>query len=79
MMKQTVVTNLAKRVVNAEVSFIEFAMRTANLTHVEAVNALKVYRKYKAIKIDAIGGQFSFTHGDFAEADVLQKAANTKL
>ncbi len=67
---------MAMRIVNAEESFISFAIKTANLSYAEAEKVLSVYRKVKAIKIDAIGGQFTFTHGGFADAEVLQRAAN---
>lgn len=66
---------VAQRMVNAEEGFLDFAMRTAGITREQAVTALEEYRKAKAIKIDPVGGQFSFTHGGFAEADVLRRAA----
>ena len=66
---------VAQRMVNAEEGFLEFAMQTAGLTREQAVTALAEYRKAKAIKIDPVGGQFSFTHGGFAEAEVLRRAA----
>lgn len=65
---------IAQRIINAEEAFIEFASESAGLTRDEAIKALTAYRKVKAIKIDPIVGQFSFTHGGFAEADVLRRA-----
>ena len=41
----------------------------------QAIRALGEYKKSKAIKIDMNGGQYSFTDGRFAEADVLRRAA----
>ncbi len=70
---------IAVRITNAEKSFIEYAMNTAGLTESQAIHALKVYRKVKAIKIDAIGGQFTFTHGAFGDAETLTNAVNYKL
>ncbi len=70
--------NIATRITNAEQSFIEYAMNHG-LTHDQAVHALNVYRKVKAIKIDAIGGQFTFTHGAYGDADVLKNTINYKL
>ena len=66
---------VAQRIVNAENAFIDFAMRTAGLTKPEAETALASYRKNKAIKIDPVGGSFTFTNGGFAEVDVLRRAA----
>jgi len=66
---------IAQRIENAENKFVEFAMESAGLTREQAVKALESYKKAKAIKIDPIGGQFSFKHGGFAEADVLRRAA----
>jgi hypothetical protein len=66
---------VAQRIVNAENRFLEFAQDTAGLTQEQAEIALARYRKEKAIKIDPVTGQFTFTHGGFAEADVLRRAA----
>ncbi len=70
---------IATRIASAEDKFIEYAMNTAGLTHDQAVHALKVYRNVKAIKIDAIGGQFTFTHGAFGDARTLQNTINYEL
>jgi hypothetical protein len=66
---------VAQRMVNAEERFIEFAIESAGLTRTGAVKALQVMRKAKVVKIDAIAGQFTFSHGAFAEASILHKAA----
>lgn len=69
---------VAQRIVNAENSFIDFAMKTAGLTHGEAVSALSYMRKggkRAPLRIDAVTGQFTFSHGAFAEPDVIRKAA----
>lgn len=70
--------NVATRIANAEDAFIEFAMNTASLTREEAVAALRFMRrggKRAPLKIDPVGGSFTFAHGAFAEADVLRRAA----
>ncbi len=67
--------NVASRITGAENRFIEFAMETAELSRPEAERALARYKKDKAIKIDPVGGQFTFTHGGFSEPDVLRRAA----
>ena len=74
--------NLAERMVNAEEAFIAFAMRTAGLSREQAIQALTVMRKggkRAPLKLDPIGGQFTFSHGLFAEPDVLRNAASVKL
>lgn len=68
--------NVAIRIGNAESSFIDFAARQATLPRADAVRVLAYYRRIKAIKIDAIGGQWSLTHGAFADADTLRRAAD---
>lgn len=65
---------MAQRIVNAENRFIAFAL-AQGLTREQAEKALATYRRVKAIKIDKIGGQFTFSHGGFAERDVLLRAA----
>ena len=67
--------SIAQRIVNAEERFIEFAAETAGLSRAEAERALVAYRKARAIKIDPVGGGFTFAHGGFAEPDVLRRAA----
>ncbi len=69
---------IAQRIVNAEERFVEFAMQAAGLTRVEAERALATMRRAKVVKIDAVGGGFTFTHGAFAAADVLRRAAVTR-
>jgi hypothetical protein len=66
---------VAQRMVNAEERFVEFAIESASLTRSEAVKALTTMRKARVLKIDAVTGQFTFTHGAFAEASILRKAA----
>ena len=66
---------VAQRIVNAEDRFIEFAMRQGDLTQEQATKALEAYKKAKAVEIDVIGGQFNLTQGDFANKDVLRRAA----
>jgi hypothetical protein len=67
---------VASRITSAEERFIAFCTERG-FTPVQAEKILRVYRKAKAIKIDPVTGQFTFTHGDFAETDVLRRAAET--
>jgi hypothetical protein len=66
---------IATRITNAEESFINYVQTVAPFaTREEAIHVLKVYRQVKAIKIDAIGGQFIFTHGAYGDVDVIKRA-----
>lgn len=66
---------VAQRFENAENKFIEHAISHAGLTRPQAVTALNAMTKAKAVKIDPIIGQFSFTHGAFGDKAVIRKAA----
>ncbi len=67
--------DVAQRIVNAEESFITWAMETGDLTRDEAERALATYKKAKAVKINPVMGQFELRHGAYAEADPLRRAA----
>lgn len=69
---------IATRMANAEEAFIAFAMESAGLTRDEAIAALTYMRKggrRAPLKIDAVVGSFSFSHGAFADAAVIRRAA----
>jgi hypothetical protein len=66
--------SVAIRIVNAEEKFIEFAMETAGLTRRQAIDAMQVMRDANALVIDPVVGQFRFTHGRFAEPDIIRRA-----
>jgi len=65
----------ARRSVNAEERFLEYARSRAGLSREEAERALAVYRKEKLVKLDRVGGGFTFKHGVFGDRDVLRRAA----
>lgn len=67
--------NMAQRMVNAEERFLAFAQETAGLNREEALTALVMYRKCKAVRFDYVGGQFQLTSGGFADPKCLQVAA----
>ena len=67
--------NLARRILNAEGAFVAYAMKTAGLDECQAHGALAYYKRHKLVKIDAAGGQFTFTHGAYAEAGPLLVAS----
>lgn len=59
---------LEQRRINAEKRFVSYAMETAKVSEEDARKILVLYKKHKLIKIDVVVGQFSFAHGDFANA-----------
>lgn len=67
---------VAYRIVAAEERFIDYC-RERGFTRSQAEKILRVYRKARVIKIDPIGGQFTFKHGAFDDLDVLQRAADS--
>jgi len=67
--------DVAQRMVNAEERFLSYAQEFGNLTREQAIKALEAYRKAKVIKIDPIGGGFTFKNGAFADKEVLRRAA----
>lgn len=70
--------NMGQRIENAEERFISSAMQSARITRQQAVTALAKMKEAKAITIDPVGGQFTYTHGAFADPDVIRKAAGLK-
>lgn len=64
----------AQRMVNAENSFIESLMRTANITEPQAEKVLAFYRKIKVVKMDIVGGTITVKHGAFWDRDVIHRA-----
>lgn len=64
----------ANRIVNAENSFIECLMTAASITHAEAEKVLAIYRKSRAVKLDAVGGTLTVKHGAFWDRDVILRA-----
>jgi hypothetical protein len=65
---------VAQRIVNAENAFIAICVEHHGFTIEQATKILQVYKRVKAIKINAVGGGFQFTHGAFYERDVMQNA-----
>jgi hypothetical protein len=68
---------VAERMAATERRFIDFVMEKG-FTREQANTIMTVYTKVKAVKFDYVGGQFSLTHGDFAEADVMTRALSYK-
>ena len=69
---------IAQRLVNAENAFVAYAVETAGLTRAEAFAALAYMRKggkRAPVTLDVVNGTFHFSHGAFADAAVLRRAA----
>lgn len=65
---------VAERIVTAEERFADWVVESIGCARRDAFKVLAVYRKARAVKVDPITGQFSLTHGGFADADVLRRA-----
>jgi hypothetical protein len=65
---------VARRIVNAEESFMATVIERTGCTAHEAAKVLSVYRKAKVVKMDAVGGTLKVKHGVFWDADILRNA-----
>lgn len=66
---------VAQRSVDAENSFLDYAMEHGRLDRDQARVALAAFRKARAIRFDAVNGTFHVKHGAFLEPDVIRRAA----
>jgi hypothetical protein len=69
---------VAQRIVNAEVSFIETLMRMGGITKPDAEKVLRVYRKLKVVKTDAVNGEIKVKHGGLLDRAVIRTALESK-
>lgn len=69
--------NMAQRIVSAESAFIANVMERG-FTKEEAEKVLRVYRKARVIRLDAVGGVYTVKHGAFWDIEVLRNAVNHK-
>src|SRR3990172_921409 len=67
--------NVARRSVDAENRFIDYAMEHGQLSREQAKAALASFRKARVIKFDAVNSTFHVKHGQFLEPDVIRRAA----
>jgi hypothetical protein len=65
---------IATKITNAEDRFISAVMEQFSKTKIEAEIILAVFKQYKIVKIDPIGGQFTLSQGIFWDADVMDNA-----
>lgn len=70
------VNALMTRLANAEQRFVDYAKEVAGLTDAEARKAMREMRALNVLKLSANDGSFRFTHGAYAEADVIRRAAS---
>lgn len=66
--------NVATRIDSAHDEFVSNVVEQFGCTQAEAEKVLQVYRKAKAVRLDAVSGVYRLTHGAFWEADVIHRA-----
>jgi len=71
--------SIAQRIVNAENNFLNAVSEQFGFSPEEALTILNVFKKYKIIKIDAIGGQFTLSHGAYWDKEVMNNALAQKI
>lgn len=69
---------MARRSVDAEDRFVEYAMEHGRLDRAQAQAALAAFRKARVIKFDSVNGTFHVTHGALLEPDVIRRAAGVE-
>lgn len=69
---------VAQRIVNAENAFIATIKNIVGCTDESAAKVLAVYRKYKIVKLDPIGGVINVKHGMYLDVDVILNAIAMK-
>ena len=66
--------DMAQRIENAQANFIDNVCEQFGTTKPQAEKVLAVFKKAKAVKLDAVGGRYNLTHGAYWECDVIQRA-----
>ena len=67
--------NVAQRMANAENNFLDTLVDLGGITRQQATTVLGAYRKAKVVKMDAVNGRMSVTHGSYLDRDVIRRAA----
>lgn len=65
---------IAGRMVQAGEDFTQTLMDLHGITKDDAWKVLEVYRKARAVKLDAFHGRYSVKHGAFLDHDVVLRA-----
>jgi hypothetical protein len=71
-------STVAQRMVNAENGFVDYVMNLHNITKDDAEKVLRVYRKLKVVKMDAVIGRLNVVHGAYLDKGAIQNAINFK-
>lgn len=66
---------MAQRMDQAEDSFVETLMTLGGITLTEAKVVFAGYRKFKLVKMDAVGGRITVKHGALLDREVIRRAA----
>lgn len=66
--------DIATRINNAADSFVADVCEQFGTSKEDAEKVLRVFREYKAVKLDAVGGRYILTHGAYWESDVIKRA-----
>jgi hypothetical protein len=65
---------IAQRGINAENRFIDSVKEQFKFSKFEAEKILETFKKIKAVRIDAVTGQFNLTNGAFWDKGVMTDA-----
>ena len=63
---------IAQRYVNAENRFTDYVKQATGTDDATARKVLAYYRQHKIVKLDAVSGDFSVSHGIMLAADTLR-------
>jgi len=70
---------VAQRIVNAELSFVDYVMNLHNITKDEAEKVLAVFRKFKVVKMDVAIGRLNVVHGAYLDRGAINNAIHFNL
>ena len=71
--------DIAQRIETAETKFVAYVVEQTGMTTREAEHVLRVFKKCRVIKIDAVMGQWDIKHGAYLDVEVMRRAAKTEL
>ncbi len=76
---KTGLKSMAVRTVQAEENFISNVCQIAEISKADGEKVLRVYRKLKLVKMDAVNGVLSVKHGAFLDALTIKNAVAYEL
>jgi hypothetical protein len=71
--------DIAQRIETAETKFVAYVVEQTGMSTDEAEHVLRVFKKCRVIKIDAVMGQWNVKHGAYLDAEVMRRAARVEL